>query len=115
MTKLTEEMAVVIEMANRIDQANTVGKLSEADIAAFLETLPEWKVQNGILTRTFQFADFVVAMKFVNAIADAAEKANHHPDIDIRYNKVTLGWFTHDANGITTTDFSLARHSNTFA
>ncbi|MBC8138839.1 MAG: 4a-hydroxytetrahydrobiopterin dehydratase, partial [Fibrella sp.] len=66
-------------------------------------------------SRTFSFADFVAAMRFVNSVADAAEEANHHPDIDIRYDKVTLGLVTHDAGGITKNDFALAGKADTLA
>jgi len=61
-----------------------------------------------VIHRTYQFKDFPAAMKFVNAVARAAEKAWHHPDIDIRWNKVTLALTTHDAGGLTEKDFSLA-------
>ena len=61
------------------------------------------------LSRTFQFKDFPAAIKFVNAVAELAEKAWHHPDIDIRWNKVTLTLTTHDAGGLTEKDFVLAR------
>ena len=54
-------------------------------------------------------------MKFVNAVAAAAESAQHHPDIDIRWNKVTLALSTHDAGGLTEKDFALARHCDTLA
>jgi 4a-hydroxytetrahydrobiopterin dehydratase len=57
----------------------------------------------------FQFEDFPAAMKFVDAVAELAEQAWHHPDIDIRWNKVTLALTTHDAGGLTQKDFDLAR------
>ena len=60
------------------------------------------------ICRTFEFTDFLGAMGFVNAVAEAAEAAEHHPDIDIRYSKVTLRLSTHDAGGLTGHDFSLA-------
>ena len=60
------------------------------------------------LTRTFEHKDFVAALSFVNRVGGLAEKAGHHPDIDIRYNKVRLGLVTHDAGGLTSKDFDLA-------
>ncbi|MBC7805508.1 MAG: 4a-hydroxytetrahydrobiopterin dehydratase [Akkermansiaceae bacterium] len=87
-------------------------KLTEAEIAEHLKAVPEWQIKNGVLSRTFSFTDFVASMRFVNGVAEAAEKANHHPDIDIRYNKVTLGLVTHDAGGITQSDFALAGESD---
>jgi 4a-hydroxytetrahydrobiopterin dehydratase len=58
--------------------------------------------------RTFKFKDFVGSLAFVNKVGELAEKAGHHPDIDIRYNKVRLALVTHDAGGITAKDFDLA-------
>jgi 4a-hydroxytetrahydrobiopterin dehydratase len=60
------------------------------------------------IVRTYQFKDFPAAIKFVNAVAKLAEQAWHHPDIDIRWNKVTLTLTTHDAGGLTEKDFDLA-------
>ena len=83
-------------------------KLSAAQIKAALATRPDWTKQGGAITRTFQFKDFAAAIKFVNAVAKLAEKAWHHPDIDIRWNKVTLTLTSHDAGGLTEKDFTLA-------
>jgi len=60
------------------------------------------------MPRTFIFTDFSTALAFVNRVGEQAEKAGHHPDIDIRYNQVRLGLFTHDAGGLTMKDFDLA-------
>ena len=85
-----------------------VEKFSEAQIEAGLESHPAWVELNGEIQRTFEFEDFLGAMKFVNQVAEYAEREQHHPDILIRYNKVTLSVSTHDANGITQKDFDLA-------
>ena len=61
------------------------------------------------ISRTFEFKDFPAAIKFVEAVAALAEQAWHHPDIDIRWNKVTLALTTHDAGGLTEKDFTLAK------
>ncbi len=88
--------------------------LDDAEIQAALATLPGWDVRNGdTLTRTFTFPDFVAAMRFVNALAEKAEASQHHPDLDIRYNKVTVALSTHDSGGITENDFALAREADT--
>jgi 4a-hydroxytetrahydrobiopterin dehydratase len=84
-------------------------KLDESQIQASLASLPEWKLEQGELVQTSTFNDFKQAMNFVNHVADLAEKAGHHPDIDIRYNKVRLALVTHDAGGITQNDISLAQ------
>ncbi len=82
--------------------------LSSAEIAAELESLTGWRMEGGKLVRDFSFTDFREAMSFVNAVAVIAEKAGHHPDMDIRYNKVRLAVVSHDAGGITKKDVSLA-------
>ena len=82
--------------------------LTGPKLSARLATLPEWQVQNGELVRTFAFKDFRAALAFVNRVGEAAEKAGHHPDIDIRYNRVRLALVTHDAGGLTEKDFALA-------
>jgi 4a-hydroxytetrahydrobiopterin dehydratase len=91
-------------------------KLSTAEAASRLGALPSWQIFEGPeLVRVFQFADFRAAMRFVNLVADAAEEAGHHPDIDIRYNKVRLALATHDAGGLTAKDFDLAAAVDKFA
>ena len=74
-----------------------------------LAALSDWKLEDGNLVRTFAFTDFREAMSFVNSVAALAERAGHHPDIDIRYNKVRLALSSHDAGGITEKDFGLAK------
>jgi 4a-hydroxytetrahydrobiopterin dehydratase len=71
--------------------------------------VPDWKRRGATISRTFQFKDFVAAIKFVNAVAKLAEKARHHPNLDIRWNKVTLTLTTHREGGLTERDFKLAR------
>jgi 4a-hydroxytetrahydrobiopterin dehydratase len=82
--------------------------LSAAQTAPLLSTVPSWQLENGELVRIFKFGDFRESMSFVNQLAELAEKAGHHPDIDIRYSKVRLGLVTHDAGGLTHKDFDLA-------
>ena len=82
--------------------------LSPTEVALKLSSLPAWRVDAGQLVRTFGFPDFVAAIHFVNGLAEAAEAAGHHPDIDIRYNKVRLALVTHSAGGLTKKDFDLA-------
>lgn len=73
-----------------------------------LASLTGWRRKGKAIVRTFEFADFPTAMRFVQVVARLAEQAQHHPDIDIRWNKVTLLLTTHDAGGLTEKDFSLA-------
>jgi len=83
-------------------------RMDGKQVAAALRSHPEWAEVGGSIQRTYGFKDFLVAMKFVEKVAAAAEAAEHHPDILIRYNKVTISVNTHDAGGITHKDFDLA-------
>ncbi|VEP16987.1 putative pterin-4-alpha-carbinolamine dehydratase [Hyella patelloides LEGE 07179] len=82
--------------------------LSETEINQKIETLPEWTTDGKVISRTFEFKDFVTAIDFVNQLVAPAESAGHHPDLAISYNKVTVSLTTHDAGGLTALDFSLA-------
>lgn len=73
-----------------------------------LKQLQGWKLDGSEIVREFSFADFAEALRFVNAVGEKAEAANHHPDIDIRYNRVRLALISHDAGGLTERDFRLA-------
>lgn len=89
--------------------------LSPAEIQVALQSLPGWESRGDSIARVFQFADFVAAMVFVNKIAAAAEGANHHPDILINYNKVTLTLVSHDSGGVTQRDIRMAGKINDVA
>jgi 4a-hydroxytetrahydrobiopterin dehydratase len=86
-----------------------VSRLDEAGIAAALRQTPGWERAGAEITRTYRFRDFREALAFVNRVGELAERAAHHPDIDIRYHTVTLALTTHDAGGLTANDFDLAR------
>jgi 4a-hydroxytetrahydrobiopterin dehydratase len=89
--------------------------LTDAEIQQALQKLPGWKKSGGAIERHFQFTNFVQAMEFVNQIAEAAEAVNHHPDICISYNKVTMSLVSHDAGGITQRDVRMAGKINELA
>jgi 4a-hydroxytetrahydrobiopterin dehydratase len=74
-----------------------------------LKAVSNWSKRGQTILRTFQFEGFLESIDFVNRVAKKAQKADHHPDIDIRFSKVTLKLTTHDEGGITKKDFSLAR------
>jgi len=82
--------------------------LSENQISERLARLPGWERRGNEIRRTWTLADFDSSMAFVNKVATLAQAADHHPDIDIRYSKVTLALSTHDAGGLTERDFDLA-------
>lgn len=83
-------------------------KIPTDNVEQRLAEFPDWSLTGGRLQRTFCFDDFAGAMSFVTQVADLAERLQHHPDIMIRYAKVTLTLTTHDAGGITDRDFTFA-------
>jgi 4a-hydroxytetrahydrobiopterin dehydratase len=87
-------------------------------IVQALSQVPLWRPTGDpatAITRTFEFPDFPDALLFVNDVGQAAEEAGHHPDIDIRWNKVILSLTTHDAGGLTSLDFDLAARCDQLA
>jgi 4a-hydroxytetrahydrobiopterin dehydratase len=92
-----------------------LNKLSAEQLAEHLKKLPGWQVENEALTKQFEFPSFVTAEEFVNSIALSAEAVKHHPDIDIRYNKVVLGLSTHSAGGLTALDAEFAASADSTA
>jgi 4a-hydroxytetrahydrobiopterin dehydratase len=89
--------------------------LTDTEIQEALTSLSGWQ-RNGIaIQRVFRFPDFKVAMQFVNKVAEKAEQANHHPDIDIRYNTITMALVSHDSGGVTQRDVRMAEAINKIA
>lgn len=84
-------------------------KLEEDAIARELGTVPTWRRTGDEIRRTVSLPSFRAALAFVAYVGELAEAANHHPDIDIRYDRVELALTTHSAGGLTTNDFELAR------
>ena len=82
--------------------------LTTKEINLHLKAVPEWSKRGRGILRTFEFAGFLHSIAFVNRIAKLAQKVNHHPDIDIRFDKVTLTLTTHNEGGLTKKDFALA-------
>ena len=83
--------------------------LTSDEIQAGLGSLSGWTLKGKEIAKSYKFHDFKEAMRFVNAVAEEAEKLDHHPDIFVSYNRVTLTLSTHSAGGLTEKDFSLAR------
>ncbi len=83
--------------------------LSPAQVKLRMKSVPLWTGRAKTINRLFQFEGFMDAIGFVSRVAKAAEEADHHPDIDIRWNKVTLALTTHSEGGLTPKDFSMAR------
>ena len=105
----TAQRSLCRDEPNMLWHVFRMAKMNKTEINSALISVPDWKQERATITRTYQFKDFPAAIKFVNAVAKLAEKAWHHPDIDIRWNKVTLTLSTHDQGGLTEKDFGLAR------
>lgn len=82
--------------------------LSETEIKQSLTEVPTWTLANGRIEKNFKFTDFIESMRFVNRVAELAETQEHHPEINIDYNQVKLTLSTHDVNGLSQKDFTLA-------
>lgn len=85
-----------------------MAKLTEADLSAGLVSLPGWERRGDSITKAFAFGTFADGIRFVDRVAVEADKADHHPDIDIRYTTVTMTLSTHSAGGLTRKDLELA-------
>ena len=82
--------------------------LSDAELTEALAGLPGWSREGDVIEKTYELPTFPSAIAFVGEIADRAEAANHHPDLDIRYRRVRVALSTHDEGGITEKDLALA-------
>jgi 4a-hydroxytetrahydrobiopterin dehydratase len=85
-----------------------VAKLSDDDLRRGLSGLEGWRREGDEIVRDYELETFPAAIGFVTRIAELAEEANHHPDLDIRYNRVRVALSTHDAGGLTQRDLDLA-------
>jgi len=86
-----------------------VARLTDAQVASMMPAISSWKRVGDLIEREFTFPDFVAAMRFVNRVAEEAERSQHHPDIHVLYNRVRLGYSTHDAGGLSERDFVAAQ------
>ena len=89
--------------------------LSDDEIGRRLDNLPDWRREGDSITRQFKFSDFTGSVDFVNRITPPAEEMNHHPDIEISWNKVDLTLSTHSEGGLTQNDFELAAKIDSLA
>jgi 4a-hydroxytetrahydrobiopterin dehydratase len=83
--------------------------LTKTEIEEYLTKLPQWKDEGDTIVCLRKFKNFIEAIEFVNKLVDPAEKACHHPDLSISYNKVIITLSTHDSGGLTIKDFDLAK------
>ena len=93
-----------------------MGVLSPEQLNEAIASLGEgWADRDGALRKEFRFADFAAAMSFANRVAEAAEKADHHPDMLVGWGRVELAWVSHDVGGISERDVAMARSSDGLA
>ena len=90
-------------------------KLSDIEVQREVNTLEGWSRRGEAIVKTFEFATFPQGIAWVTRVAEAAEGASHHPDLDVRYTRITATLSTHDSGGITTRDFALARAMDALA
>lgn len=86
--------------------------LSDAEITRALQGLDGWQREGDVIARTVRFPDFMAGIQFINRVAEMAEAADHHPDIDVRYRNVKFALSTHDQGGLTEKDTDLAGQIN---
>jgi 4a-hydroxytetrahydrobiopterin dehydratase len=84
-------------------------RLTDAEVQKRLRSLRGWRRSGSFITKTYEFNGFMDGVKFIERVAEVAEKLEHHPDIKVRYTRVTLSIQTHDAGGLTAYDFQLAK------
>ena len=89
--------------------------LSEQEVQRQLNDLKDWTLEGRAIRKQYTFSDFPAAVAFVNRLAEASEAANHHPDITISWNAVTVRWWTHVKRAITETDVEMARRTDELA
>ena len=89
--------------------------LESSELEAEVGKLPGWEVREGALEKPFKRGDFNGSMAFLNRIAEAADAADHHPDVSISWDTVTLRWVSHSAGGITAADVRMAGKSDELA
>ncbi len=97
-----------IVAASRTSEVNVADLLDEEEIEQRLDELGDWERDNDHIVKVFEWDDFASAIKFVTDVAKMAERYDHHPDIDIRYNRVALSLSTHSEGGLTPLDFDFA-------
>lgn len=83
--------------------------LSDDEITSRMKKVPEWELEDAAITRSIEFDEFMEGIDFVDGVAEIAEEAQHHPDIDIRWCTINLKLTTHDQGGLTEADFELAQ------
>ena len=89
--------------------------LAQSDVKQKMKRIPEWETDKKAIERTFEFDDFTQAIDFLNAVAEIAEEEDHHPDLDVRWNKVRVELSTRSEGGLTELDFQMAEKIDNLA
>ena len=92
-----------------------MARLNDEDIERRLGELEGWERAGDAIRRSFKFKDFVGSVQFVNRLVEPAEDMNHHPDLEISWNRVTVSLTTHSEGGLTDNDFELAKRIEGYA
>jgi 4a-hydroxytetrahydrobiopterin dehydratase len=100
---------VTLVLRKELALSQELVKLGDVELQARLKNLPNWEIDNGMLQRRFTLPSFPATMFFACAIAHVAEVGQHHPDMNISYNKIAVRFVTHSVGGITTKDFEMAQ------
>lgn len=90
-------------------------KVPPDTVVAALAALPGWSVDDGALRKAYRFPDWPRTMAFVNAVADMADRVDHHPEFGVGWGRCTVAWWTHDAGGITQNDLACAARTEALA
>lgn len=90
-------------------------KLPPDRVGAALGALPGWTIDDGALRKAYRFPDWPRTMAFVNAVADMADRVDHHPELRVGWGRCTVAWWTHDAGGITQNDLACAARTEALA
>lgn len=105
----SEDPIMSANLSTNLSTKDSLTRLSPVEVKLRMRNLPSWTTDGNTLFYTRTFENFVAAITFVNNLVEPAERLNHHPDISINYNRVSLELTTHDAQGLTDLDFQLAR------
>lgn len=106
-------LALRASARQRLTISNMSDLIPASELKTFLKQVPVWEHDKKKIERVFEFDDFTEAIDFVNQVAEIAEESEHHPDIEIKFNKVKLVLTTHSKGGLTELDFELAEKIDT--
>ena len=110
-----DTMTTLLDLLGHDCRKHPAAALSKTKIGQLANLLPHWKIVNDSLQRRFGFSDFHQTMAFVNAVADIAHRADHHPDLQVSYSECTIAYTTHSVGGLSLNDFACAASIDTLS